>query len=436
MFSEIKRLFKHSVVYGAGHFLTRFVGFALLPLYANILSTTKFGDYALIFMFMAFANVIYIYGFDSALMRFYLLEKDEKERKKIFTASLVPLIITSLVLSLLVLYFSGYLSAVIFNSLDYSRFFKWASGILFFDTLSVLGFLILRAQERSVLFVTVRLINVSITLALNIAFVVFLKLGVDGILMSNFAASLMTFVLLTPILFSQVTYVFSLKYYRELLSFGLPYIIPGISIISMEIIGRFFIEKFLGRSELGIFSESYKLAMAVSLIIAAYRFAWQPFFLSVAGNENAKELYARIMTYFLLFIAYLYLFVGLFVDDIVRGLHFFGPQYWDGVKIVPVVMLAYVFYGLYVNLIVGIYIKKKSVYLPYITGAGALVNIGLNVLLVPVWGIMGAAVASAVSYFIMAGLMVVTVHKIYPIKYEYERLAKILIIAGICFAAG
>ncbi|MCK4966773.1 polysaccharide biosynthesis C-terminal domain-containing protein, partial [bacterium] len=123
-------------------------------------------------------------------------------------------------------------------------------------------------------------------------------------------------------------------------------------------------------------------------------------------------------------------------DDIVRGLHFFGPEYWDGVKIVPVVMLAYVFYGLYVNLIVGIYIKKKSIYLPYITGAGALVNIGLNILLIPVWGIMGAAVAAAVSYFIMAGLMFASVHKIYPIQYEYARLAKIVIIAGICFTAG
>lgn len=436
MFTEIKRLFKHSIIYGIGHFLTRLVGFALLPLYSNILSTEKFGDYTLIFMFMGFANVLYIYGFDSALMRFYLLEKDDEERKKIFTTTLIPLFFTSLVFSVLVFCYSEILSVIIFESPKYFRFFYWASGILFFDTLSVLGFLILRAQERSILFITIRLINVIITVSLNIILVAYFKIGVYGILISNVTASFLTLVMLIPVIISQISFVFSYKYFKELLSFGLPYIIPGISLISMELIGRFFILKFIGKSEVGIFSASYKLAMAVFLVIAAYRFAWQPFFLSVSRDDNAKELYARILTYFLLFIAWLYLLISFFVRDIVEGLHFLGPDYWAGVKIVPIIMLAYVFYGIYVNLIAGIYIKKKSVYLPYITGAGALANIALNILFIPVYGLIGAAVASAVSYCIMAGLMFIVTHKIYPVQYEYVRITKIVIITSFCFFIG
>lgn len=435
MFGEIKRLLKHSVVYGIGHLLTRFVGFALLPIYGNFLTTSKFGDYALIFMFLAFANVIYIYGFDSAFLRFYLLEKDDEERRIIFSTGLISLFFTSIVFSLIVFFSSEWLSVLIFNSPVYYYFFKWSSGILFFDTVCVLGFLILRAEECSISFVSIRFINVLITIGLNILLVVFLKKGVIGILISNFIASMTTFLILLPIIIKRFKFSFSSCFYKELIKFGLPYILPGISLISMEMVGRIFIETILGRELVGIYSASYKLAMAISLVVAAFRFAWQPFFLSAAKNTDAKEIYARVLTYFLLLISWLYLLISLFARDLVQC-GFLGPDYWEGVKIVPVVMLSYVFYGLYVNFIVGIYLEKKSIYLPYITVVAALVNIGLNYILVPKIGIMGAAASTAVSYFIIAGLMFFVLQKIYPIKYEYIRMLKIIFITGLCFFVG
>ena len=440
MFAEIKRLFKHSIVYGVGHFLTRFVSFALLPVYANFLTTSKFGDWALIFMFLGFANVIYIYGFDSAFFRFYLLETDDKERKEIFSTAFISLFATSIVLSFIILYASEWLSVIIFDSPEYIHFFQWASGILLFDTISVLGFLILRAEERSTVFVSIKLINVLIAIGLNILLVIFLRRGVEGIIISNFIASLVTSIILIPIISKKLRLIFSTHFYKELLKFGLPYILPGLSLISMELIGIIFIENILGRESLGIYRASYKLAMALSLIVAAFRFAWQPFFLSVAKNEDAKKIYARVLTYFFLFISWFYLLISLFAKDLVQfgvsGYHFLGPDYWEGVKIIPVVMLSYIFYGLYVNFIVGIYLEKKSIYLPYITGVSALVNIALNFILIPAMGIMGAAVATAGSYFVMAGLMFLVSEKFYPVRYEYVRILKIALITSLCFFVG
>ena len=135
-----------------------------------------------------------------------------------------------------------------------------------------------------------------------------------------------------------------------------------------------------------------------------------------------------------------YLLISLFAKDLVQfgvsGYHFLGPDYWEGVKIIPVVMLSYIFYGLYVNFIVGIYLEKKSIYLPYITGVSALVNIALNFILIPAMGIMGAAVATAGSYFVIAGLMFLVSEKFYPVKYEYVRILKIALITFLCFFIG
>jgi len=430
MFNEIKRLLKHSVVYGTGHLLTRLVGFALLPVYANFLTTGKFGDYALIFMFLAFANVVYIYGFDSAFLRFYLLEKEDNKRRKIFSTAFISLLFSSIVFSVIVFLSSEWFSLIIFNSTIYYKFFKWSSGILFFDTICVLGFLVLRAEEKSISFVSIRFINVLITISLNIFLVVILRKGVEGILISNFIASMATLLILMPVMVKKFKFNFSGDFYNELMKFGLPYILPGISLISMEMVGRIFIENMLGRELVGIYSASYKLAMAISLVVAAFRFAWQPFFLSTAKNIDAKEIYARVLTYFILLISWLYLLISLFARDLVQfeigGAHFFNSAYWEGVEIVPVVMLSYIFYGLYVNFIVGIYIEKKSAYLPYITVISALVNIGLNFIFIPKIGIMGAALSTAVSYFVMALLIFIVLQKIYPIKYEYLRILKII----------
>ena len=217
MFSEIKRLFTHSIVYGAGHLATRIVGFALLPVYAHVLKTSNFGDYALLYMFLGFANVIYIYGFDSAFLRFYLLEKENKAQKDIFSTAYISLFSTSFILSSLIFIFSARLSVIVLGSPIYSHLFKWASGILFFDTIGMLGFLYLRAKERSLYFVSIKFINALITVTLNVVFVVVLKKGVDGIIMSNLAASAITAAMLIPVIHSQFRFVFSKHFYKELM---------------------------------------------------------------------------------------------------------------------------------------------------------------------------------------------------------------------------
>ena len=434
MFSEIKRLITHISIYGLSNIISRSLSFILLPFYTNLLDTDQFGIAQIIFAFIALFYVLYAHGIDTSFVRFDLIQEPGFTRKNVFSTAFFSICTTAVIFSAVVFFGAHFFSGLCFGSEENYRLFQWAAGILFFDTLAILPFLVLRTEERSTLFMILKVTNVALMLLLNIWFIAIKGEGVIGIFMANFYSSFLTFLMIFPIIFSRFAVQFSKEVYKELLKFGLPYIIPHLSIISMDLIDRFFIKMFWGESATGIYGAGYKLAMAVVLAVTAFRLAWNPFFLSIANQENAKLIYARVLSYFLLAIGWIYLAISFFIDDIVKiripgfNCYLIDQDYWSGVSIVPMVMIAYILYGVYVNFIVGIYIKKQSKYLPFVTGVSALLNVILNIILIPVYGIWGAAIATVAAYAVMAALLFVITQRFYPIKYEYVRLLRIIIV--------
>jgi O-antigen/teichoic acid export membrane protein len=164
------------------------------------------------------------------------------------------------------------------------------------------------------------------------------------------------------------------------------------------------------------------------LYINMFQYAWQPFFLQNAKEKNAKDIFSKVLTYFTIGGSFILIFFSLFVDDIVKldlGIHIIGSSYWSGLYIVPVILAAYLFNGLYFIFSAGIYIEEKSIYVPFITGLGAIVNITANFLLIPVWGIMGAAAALLLSYLTLAGGIYMITQKFYKINYETGKLTRL-----------
>ena len=169
-----------------------------------------------------------------------------------------------------------------------------------------------------------------------------------------------------------------------------------------------------------------------------FNYAWQPFFLTSAKEENAKELFSKILTLFLLVASVIWILLTLFVDDFARlqilpGRTIIGKEFLSGLVIVPIVLLGYLFNGLYYNFQAGLYIEEKTKYFPVVTGLGAVVNVVVNLLLIPVLGIIGAAIATLAAYMVMAGSLFYFSQKVYEIKYEYTRISKILV---LLFATG
>ncbi len=434
---QLKNLSKHSSIYFISTFVQRALGFILMPIYTDTLYIASRVDYAnlnLIYTFVAFMNVIYLYGMDSALMRYFFLGKYKKE--DVYKTAFGAVIVGGITLSTLLLVFSQPISEIVLSTGKLSFLIQLAAAILFLDTLSNLPYQILRAEEKSVLFSMIRVGRFLTELILNIIFVVYLKYGIVGILYANVIAALLNLLVLLPFQVRYMKGTFQGGLLSELLRFGLPLIPNGIAYLTVEVSDKYLMSKLLNKDTLGIYSANYKFGSALLLIIMAFRTAWQPFFLKVSKEVNAKEIYAKVLRYFTLFGVLVVVGVSYYVGYLLKAPLFFGKpllgkEYWDGLIIIPVILSSYLFYGLYVNFTVGIYIRKKTNLMILFTGLAAIVNIGSNLYLMPHYGIMGAAFATLLSYFIMALTIFIANQKIYPVPYDYPKIILMLVYLSV-----
>ena len=446
IFTSLKRLVKHSAIYGIGHIVTRSLGFLLLPLYTNCFPRDEFGVAAIMFAYLAIMTLLYTYGLDAAFLRYYILEEDKNNRKQIFSTAFFTVLTTSIIFSGILFFASGRISELVFSQdvhalgLDLNMLIRCSSAILAFDALAFLPFLVLRAEERSKPFVFFKFINVLVNILLNIWFIGIQKLGVEGIFYANVGSSGFTFLILLPIVFKNLTLKYSKLALKDLMAFGLPYIPSTLSVVLMDTIDRVILEKFVELELVGLYNAGAKLGMFMALFVAAFRFAWHPFFLATSKQDNAKQVFARVFTYVILACSGVYLILSFFIDNIVRfsilGFTIFGKEYWDSTGVVPVIMLAYIFYAAYLNFLIGIYLEKKTMYLPFITIAGMVANVTANFLLIPVIGILGAAWARPIAYIVMSIAIFIIAQRLYPIRYEYGRIAKLVVATAAIFVLG
>lgn len=440
MLSSLKRLTKHSAVYGIGHIVTRLVNVMLLPLYTNRLSPAEFGASAVLYSFLAVMIIIYTIGIDAAFLRYFILNDDENKRRQIFSTAYWVILAASIIFSGLLYLFSNQTSFALISEGNYGDLVGLSSLILLFDALAILPFLFLRAQERSVFYIILKFTNVLINVGLNIYFIVYAGMGVKGMFLANVWASGVTLLMLLPILLRQLTFQFVAGHLKALLKFGLPFLPSTLAVVLLDLIDRPLMERLAGLEATGIYNASVKIGLIMALMVGGFRFAWHPFFLSTSKQENAKDVFSKVLTYFTSLNLFVFLAVSLFIDEIARfdlfGFSLIGPEYRDGLGVVPLILLSYVFYGMYVNFIVGVYLEEKTKYLPIITFAGVAVNVVVNLFLIPAYGVIGAGWARLFGHLIMAMMLLFFAQRFYRISYEFGRLLKLGILTAVCFAIG
>ncbi len=424
MLRQIKSLTKQTLVYGVGTIATRFVTFMLLPVYTNVMPKEKYGLAALIFTFLAFMNHIYNYGLDSAFMRFYSQEKANKP--KILSSAMGMAFFSSIIFSIAVFLFREPLSKYILSGSQYSHYFIYAAGILFFDCLARVPLAYLRQESRPMVFMGVRFVNVFLTLGLNIYFVAILKHGVVGIFRSNLIVSFLTTFLLFSIMVKKIKPSFSIKNAKELLLFGLPFVPTGLAVAAMEMLNRKILEQFLGLKPLGIFSANYKLGIFMLLVSTGFYYAWQPFFLREGDSDKSRELFGRIMTYFIVVALGFWVFLTAFIENIasihIGNVYLLGQEYQSGLKIVPFILLGYLFFGINQVLLPGFYFEKKTKYMAVITIIAATVNVSLNFIFIPIYGIMGPGFAMIAGNVVLVTMSYFTSQRLFKVHYEYKRV--------------
>jgi O-antigen/teichoic acid export membrane protein len=435
MLSKIKQLTSETATYGISTILGRFLNFILVPFYTNVLKPNVYGVVTTVYAYIAFLNVIYTFGLEAAYFK-YASTLEIGNKKENFSTPLISIFCTSLLFSIILLIFSREISNIAAGG--NSVIVRYAAGILFFDALCVIPFATLRLEKKAKKFAFIKLFNIVINVTLNLVLLLVFRMDIEGIFISALVASIFTFVALLPTIVSNFEFCFPKKLYKELLLFGLPYIPSALSVIIIQVVDRPILEKMLSYEVVGVFQANYRLGIVMMLVVSMFEYAWRPFFLTNAKEDNAKELFARVLTYFTVFSCFVFLTVSFFISEIVqiplpgRG-HIIGQQYWGGLNIVPIILLSYIFNGFYTNFIVGVYIEKKTKYLPYVTGLSAISNIVSNLILIPYFHMVGAACATLISYMVMAGGMYFLNQKFYPIKYEYKRLAIIAVSTMLFF---
>lgn len=438
MSGKIKELTKDTAIYGVSSILSRFLNFILVPFYTNVFRPDEYGVVAYVYAFIAFLNVLYLYGMEAAFMKYASLT-ESGEKKDNFSVPFFLVFTTSALFSALISIF-GEASALAMEIPErLHTIIYYTSLILFFDAISAIPFANLRLLRKAKKFAIIKTINICINVALNLILILKYKLGVEAVFISNLTASCVTFILLIPEILNNIRFKFSKLILAKMLKFGLPYLPAGLASMTIQVIDRPILQTLTDTYTVGVYQANHKLGVFMMLFVSMFQYAWQPFFLNNAKLENAKEIFSKVLTYFAIAGTTTLVVLSLFVEDIVKfeimGRHFIQEEYWSGLTIVPIILLGYLFNGIYVNFTAGIFIKEKTSYVPYATGIGAVVNIIGNYLLIPLLGMNGAALAMLLSYIAMAAGLYIASQKFYPIKYEYLKLGKILLIliAISCF---
>jgi len=434
MLKKLKELSKDTAIYGISTMVGRFLGFLLFPIYTNVFSPLEYGHFTIVYAYLAFLNVVYIYGMDAAFMKYTSLAKNE-EKRATFSTPFLFVNITTVIFSAIFYVFLIPISKGINLPIEYSNLLIYVIFILLFDTFALIPFSSLRLERKTQKFASIKIINIVINLSLNIILILVYGFGIEAIFISNLVASVFSFVALMPEIAKKFQFKIDVLILKKMLKFGIPYLAAAFTSMIVQVIDVPIVEKLTNTATLGIYRANYKLGIFMMLFVQMFNYAWQPFFLENAKEINAKILFAKVFTLFLIISSVAWAFLSLFVENIVQievaGKTLLGYEYLAGLPIVPIILLAYLFNGLYMNFTAGIYIEEKTKYFPIVTISGAVVNVVVNFSLIPILGIMGAAWATLASYVLMAiGLFIVS-QKFYKIDYEYGKIFKIFIIISL-----
>lgn len=434
--SDIKRLFKHGAVYAIGNAIQSAVAFLLIPVYTRYLSTAHYGYLEILNTFSSILVMVLSFGFASAILKTYFRDaKDDDERKQLVGTAFMFILPVALLATIIMFFFANDIGSFLLQNPEMGWLLKISLVSTFFVIFMNLGLAVLRAQERSRKYVIVFLLRFAVAMGLNLYFVIGLKLDVQGVLWANLISYAIVLLSLLPDIIKSSTFRFSKPLFKKLWLFGIPIIPASIAMWIMDISDRYMLEFFRDPGEVGIYSLGYKFGFLISIaIVAPFQLAWPTVYFSIAKQENAKQVYAKVLTYFCVVGLTCALAISLLAPEILSW--FAGPDFFDAYKIVPFVAFAYVLYGIHFILVPGLHIREKTKLYPLMVGLPAIANILMNIWAIPRYGMYGAAVTTVLSFLLVVILTQVVTRRYYVVKYENWKIFTVFACAIALFAVG
>ncbi|GGD22996.1 lipopolysaccharide biosynthesis protein [Flavobacterium orientale] len=429
-----KSLFKQTAIYGLATVLPRMLSFLLVRLYTDVLDTAAYGEVSVIFSWIVFFNVLLAYGMETSFFRFY---SNQDDKKAVIGTSMISVFWSSIVFLVVFMLFRNTIAKLAGIDVEFITYTIW---ILVLDALVIIPFSKLRAYQRPVIYAIIKIGNVLVNLGLNLFFLLVLpkmaaanpdsflasiyieNFQIGYIFIANIIASLLTLVVLLPNYF-HIQWHFDTQLWKKMLRYGFPILIAGLAFAINEHFDKILL-KFLNvsKSEIGAYAACYKIGLFMVLFRTAYTLGIEPFFFSYAKNENAPKAYADVAKYFVIFGSIISLSVIVFAD-IIKVLLIPNSDYWEAMKVVPLIVLANFFLGIYTNLSVWYKLTDRTKMGAYISIVGAILTLVLNFLLIKHLSYLGSAIATIVAYGSMMFISYVLGNKYYPIPYDMKKIS-------------
>ena len=419
--SEMKSLAKDTAIYGLSSIIGKFLNYLLVPLYTYVLARTD--DYGIVtnlYAWTALLLVLLTYGMETGFFRF--ANREDYDPKTVYKTAFITLLCTSALFSMLVIIFHQPLANVL-GYPDHSEFVEMMFATVAVDAFACIPFAYLRYQKRPIAFASLKLLFVLLNIGFNIFFLVFLgKNDVYYIFLSNILATFIQTACLLPMTLPKGgRYDFSVL--RDMLRYSLPLLVLGVAGIMNQTLDRIlFPYLYTGadaQAQLGIYGACFKVAMVMMMFTQAFRYAYEPFVFAKHKDRHSVEAYADAMKYYIIF-SYLILLGVIFYLDIFR--YIVSSAYWDGLKIVPVVLWTYVFQGIYFNLSFWYKLTDETKWGAYFSLIGLAVTLVLQIVGVPRIGYWASCGSSLVCYFVIMLLSYFIGQKKAPIPYDLKSI--------------
>jgi len=427
MIEKLKQLAGDTVVYGISIFFGRFLTFLLTPFYTNNIPQDDLGIIFVFFTAFAFLNIFYSFGFDGGFFRFSSDKSTSEEKKTIFTMSFLTIAILASASTLLIIIFRHQIASL-FPEIDNGA--DWVllgSLIPLIDSLMFIPFSRLRLVRKTVRFGITRLAIVILTVILNIWFVTELEMGGKGVLIAGVISPFMIGLTFIPDIVRNLTSRIDKKLWKDILRFSAPTVPASLAVIALQFIDQPLLMAIKGPAANAIYAANYKLALPMMMFVSMFEYAWKPFYLSHFNDKNAKDMFRTVLTYYVAFCGLIFLIVAGFIPYIAKmqigDSNFYDASYWGGLYIIPIIMGGYFFNGLFNQFSMGVNITKTTKYLPIAVGTAASVNLIGNTLLIPEYGMDASAWLTIVSYGVAALVIYRFSQKVYPIAYQWKKIA-------------
>jgi len=439
--NPLKQLASQTAIYGLSSIVGRLLNYLLVPLYTRYFLPAEYGVVTELYAYVAFLVIILTYGLETAFFRF---AQKQYNKALVYSTSLISLLISSSVFLLLMICFNQNLA----NWLEYPNnpeYIVYFGFIIAIDAVSSISFAKLREQGQATRFALVRLVNIFINIGLNLFFIIYCpyalsnnlpttnfvmslydpNVGVGYIFIANLIASLITILMLMPEMIKS-DWTFNTNLWKKMMAYALPLLIAGLAGMTNETVDRILLKKLLPdgidkMNSIGIYGAFYKISIIMLLFIQTFRFAAEPFFFAQEKKYNSRKIYADVLKYFTILSSFIFLFVLIYIDIFK---HFIGSLFHseDGLYIVPILLMANLFLGIYYNLSVWYKLTEKTGYGALLSIFGAGITLGFNILLIPKIGFVGSAWATLFCYFSMMVASYFLGRRNYYIPYDVKRI--------------